>query len=51
MTTPAPGQDDAGLICGYLFDRLEAGAARPIDLDASARWLADTGAAARLVPQ
>ena len=42
MTTPPPGQDDAGLICGYLFESTETGAARPVDLDASARWLADT---------
>ncbi|MGJ7484013.1 transporter [Variovorax sp. LT2P21] len=45
MTTPAPAQDDAGLICGYLFDRAEAGAARAVDPDAAARWLADTNAA------
>ena len=44
MTTPAPTQDDAGLICGYRFDRAEAGTTHAVDLDAAARWLADTNA-------
>lgn len=44
LTTPAPAQEDAGLICGYRFDRDATGAARPVDLDAAARWLADADA-------
>ena len=44
MTTPAPAQDDAGLICGYRFDRAESGTTHAVDLDAAAHWLAETTA-------
>lgn len=49
MKTPAAdgpglpyGSDDAGLICGYLFDTTAATPANPLTTDAAARWLATT---------
>lgn len=47
MKTPASdgpalqyGSDDAGLICGYLFDSTAADPARALNADAAANWLA-----------
>ena len=42
---PGPGHDDAGLICGYLFERGESGGcARTLDTGEAAAWLADRSA-------
>jgi zinc transporter len=48
MNTPAagtagfaPGGDDAGLICGYLFDGAAGGNTRALGLSDAAAWLAD----------
>ena len=34
------GSDDAGLICGYLFERTSDGTAQALDADGAAAWLA-----------